>query len=344
MKRLCSRCAETVNINIIYKRTGSVLRQLIKNIVYKFFCICYKSKFTSKFLSLCYKAVGSSGAHIGAPTSTSPILYRIFHTLAQQLAYYSTSGDIDALLPFEVRGHKMYFYPGDFGALISTETWEPQTTDIFESLLQDGDIVIDIGAYVGYYTLLAASKVGKEGQVFAFEPNPLTYALLTKNIETNGYTNVAAIQKAVSNKNGSAILYLRYDTSAYSLFEDCSYMRPVGEITVQTICLDDFFKDLELLTSRIKLIKMDVEGAEMLALLGMSRLIRSSKKLSMILEFNPSFINASGHQPEELLNKIAEWGFKVTVIGEKEDLEIAEIIEKATATQPLNLLCYKIQP
>jgi len=287
---------------------------------------------------MCNKTVGIAvSKHNYKVTKYFPIHWKVFHELTR----YASSDDSDTLLLSCVNGHKMYANPQDCLTFISGVVWEPETTEIFNSLLQDGDVVIDIGAYIGYFTLMAASKVGKEGLVFAFEPNPQNYTLLTKNVVMNGYTNVVAIQKAVSDKNGSAVFYLRYDKSAHSLFEDHSYMRPAGQITVQTICLDNFLKDSESLISRIKLIKMDVEGAEMLALSGMSRLVRNSEKLSMILEFTPSFITASGHQPEELLKKIAEWGFKINVIGEKGDLDAVEILEKATRTQPLNLLCYK---
>ncbi len=102
--------------------------------------------------------------------------------------------DINGQFLVTMNGHKMYISDDFLGFYLIGE-YEPETTDLFVSLLHEGDVVVDIGAHIGYYTLLAARTVGKDGKVFAFEPDPDNYALLVKNVEMNGYNNVTAVQK-----------------------------------------------------------------------------------------------------------------------------------------------------
>src|SRR5207245_2930011 len=92
--------------------------------------------------------------------------------------------------------------------LYVTGVWEKDVTAYLMKLIESGMVVVDIGANVGYYTLLAAEKVGSHGKVLAFEPEPSRYALLEKNVRANDLKNVIPVQKAVSNKTGAARLYL----------------------------------------------------------------------------------------------------------------------------------------
>ena len=109
----------------------------------------------------------------------------------------------------EVHGKKMYLDLSDrvhCEILYATGIWEKDVTAYLMKLIEGGMVVIDIGANVGYYTLLAAEKVGGHGKVFAFEPEPSRYALLEKNVRINGLKNVILVQQAVSNKTGTARL------------------------------------------------------------------------------------------------------------------------------------------
>ena len=85
---------------------------------------------------------------------------------------------------------------------------EKYETELFKKMVQDGMVVVDIGANIGYYTLIAAKLVGNKGIVYAFEPEPSNYELLCQNIAINGYTNVVPIEKAVSKTSGKTKLYV----------------------------------------------------------------------------------------------------------------------------------------
>src|SRR3989344_6832323 len=79
--------------------------------------------------------------------------------------------------------------------------YEPFETNLFQQLIKTGDCVLDIGAHIGYYTLLASGLVGKKGKVFSFEPDPNNLVLLRKNVMVNELSNVVIVNKAVSNVN-----------------------------------------------------------------------------------------------------------------------------------------------
>lgn len=261
----------------------------------------------------------------------TPFLFKI----AKKLALNKFKTD-EGLFIGKIDGHKMYFNHNQVELFLKGE-YEPEITDIFIKTIQKGDVVIDIGANIGYYTLIAARTVGGNGKVFAFEPDHTNYALLKRNIEINRYKNVIPIKKAVSNANTSAKFFLREDSTVSSLLNDFDKYPSTGSTEVETIILDDFFKDKESIISKIKLIKMDIEGAEMLALLGMSQIIEKNEKLAIISEFNPDFIKKSGYEPEEFISKLKRYGFKIEVIGqENEDVGFIEKIDSS-----VDLFCYK---
>ena len=111
----------------------------------------------------------------------------------------------------EIQGHKMFLDSKDSLGLSINKIYEPFETDFVQKEIKRGDVVLDIGANIGYYTLILAKCVGKEGKVFAFEPEPNNFSLLKKNIQINGYKNVVLVQKAVSNKNEKLMMYLNKD-------------------------------------------------------------------------------------------------------------------------------------
>ena len=220
----------------------------------------------------------------------------------------------------EVQGSKMCVNPEGlpksyiktFQSYILSSSWEELTTEMFKKVLKEGDVVVDLGANIGYFTLLAARLVGKKGKVYAFEPESINYSLLLKNIELNGYDNVVAVQKAVSDVNGKARFFLdKNDTGAHTLYQPSDR----GDyIEVKSVTMDEFFKDKKY---PINVIKMDVEGAEMAAFSGMGRIIRENKNLKMFVEFYFPGIRNSGNSPEEFARRLLEdYHFAILAIGE----------------------------
>ncbi len=233
----------------------------------------------------------------------------------------------------EIQGSKMLFDINDesiamretFSSYAFKKIHEKSTTELFKKVVKEENIVVDLGANIGYFTLLAAKIVGPKGKVFAFEPEPKNYSYLVKNIELNNYNNVMTFQKAVSDKNGKTNLFLcSYDTghhtiNQYSGVEAYSRGRKVEEqsIEIETVTLDTFLKDK---ANHIEVIKMDVEGAEMLALLGMDKTLKQNQNIKIFVEFFPLLIEKMGSFPKEFIRKILEdYKFSIYLIPDDYD-------------------------
>lgn len=240
-----------------------------------------------------------------------------------------------------VQGHKMFLDPRDHLNLFSNGIYEPFETEIVKTEIRKGDIVLDIGANIGYYTLIFANLVGSEGKVFAFEPDPGNFALLEKNVEANGYHNVILVNKAVSNKNGKIKLYLSDDIGDHRIYDPGDGRKFVE---IEAIRLDDYFKQGN---SRVNFIKMDIQGAEWEAIQGMNLLLQKNKDLKVITEFSPKLLRISGFKPEDYLGLLINHDFKLYHADERvqkiEPINIAEPLEKWMPSNRsyTNLLCIR---
>ncbi len=215
----------------------------------------------------------------------------------------------------DAQGSKMYVDSRDIGVtpfLLEWGFYEKYETALFKRLVKKGMVVLDIGANVGYYTLLAAHLVGDEGKVFAFEPDPYNFDLLCKNIEVNGYRNVIPVRKAVSSKSGKRKFFLdKNNLGGHSLSK--ANVGTSASITIEATSLDDYFKNTDY---KVDVIKMDVQGLEMEVLEGMTNTINRNDNLKIITEFWPMGLRNSGSSPKDFLNKLVEYGFALYQIGQ----------------------------
>ncbi len=241
-----------------------------------------------------------------------------------------------------VQGHKMFLDPLDTLGLSLKEVYEPFETEIVKEKIKKGDVVLDIGANIGYYTLIFARIVGENGKVFAFEPDPTNFSLLKKNVEINGYKNVELMQKAVSNKTEKIKLYLSRDNSGDHRIYDSSDGRQ--SIEIESIRLDDYFKDYN---GAINFIKMDIQGAEGGVVQGMSNLLGKQKNITIITEFWPIGLKRFGVEPDECLNLLLNSGFKLYELNQRKKIimpvDIQKLLEIYTPEKEnyTNLLCVK---
>ena len=258
--------------------------------------------------------------------SRFPILKKLFDAFEVRLFRLSwREGNV-----VEVQGSKMFVdvsHPDPamrrtFRDYALNRIHEETTTALFRKSVKKGDVVLDVGANIGYFTLLAASIVGKEGKVYAFEPEPRNFGYLSKNIALNRYGNVTVAQRAVSDKPGTIKLFMcPYDTGHHTIqqFGGIRSYNPelAGTreefVEIQAVRLDDLFKDK---LTPINVIKLDVEGAEMLTLSGMENIIRANNDLVMFVEFFPLLIKEMGQSPEEFAGRLHEdFGFEMFIIG-----------------------------
>lgn len=245
-----------------------------------------------------------------------------------------------AVLPFGARIHRFLFFhirPGEVtldikglritvdaldtvvGAqLIRDGEWEPYETALFLETIKSGMVVVDIGANIGYYTVLAARAVGSEGRVIAFEPDHRNFTLLTQNVEANGFSNrVTLLPVALSDHEGSLTLY-RDDGNfgAHSLAE--GNVIGTDQLAIPCARLDDVLEALEI--GHVDVVKIDTQGAEGLVFTGAERVL-SQEELWVFTEFWPSGLRRLGSEPEKLLQAFrSRYGFRVSRVDEEAEV------------------------
>jgi FkbM family methyltransferase len=187
-------------------------------------------------------------------------------------------------------------------------TYEPTQTAWFNESLRPGDVVLDVGASFGYYTTLASKLVGPNGRVFAFEPSPVASRGIEFAIENSKLTNVQLVKAALGKEPGSVSLFLPTAPGLHSpsiLKNDPSYV----PVEVPVLVLDEF-EPLKSFT-RIKLVKIDVEGYEPDVLAGMEKLARANKIDNVICEFNSGWLKRNATTSKQLLEQFLDLGFRI---------------------------------
>ncbi|MGH7739944.1 MAG: FkbM family methyltransferase [bacterium] len=210
-----------------------------------------------------------------------------------------------------VQGHRMVLDDQDSLELATREIYEPLETRLLLENLRPGQTFLDIGANIGYYTLLAARQVGPQGKVFAFEPDPENFRILKTNVEFNGYSNATLLPQAVSAQSGEARLYLNPRNRGDHRLYDSKDNR--SSLPIAQVALDDVFKELETIPH---FIKMDIQGAEAGALAGMKKLLSRCARVILISEFGPEGLRRFGADPQIFLRDLTELGFKIREIDE----------------------------
>jgi len=167
-------------------------------------------------------------------------------------------------------------------ALFLYGTFEISETRLVQSFLRPGMRFLDVGANIGYYTLLAARLVGPEGDVFSFEPNPEVRARLEENIHLNQFGNVTVRSEAMTRESGEVRFYVSdvSDNSGISSIVPGAGLRDAQ--VVPAVSLDDFVARLP--SPHVDLFKMDIEGAELDVLEGGRRFLAREDAPALLFE------------------------------------------------------------
>ena len=189
---------------------------------------------------------------------------------------------------------------------------EPQMTACFKQALRPGDLVVDVGGYLGYFTLLAARAVGEAGEVVVVEANPQSQELLQRNIERNGFSDRVVVHRtAVADSPGTATFY--WDASDGSASGLAAPDNVGGTYKVPVTTIDALLGD----GAAPDVIKIDIEGAEVRALAGMrATLARAAPGLKLFVELNPDALAKAGASGDALLEELRGAGFQINVIDE----------------------------
>ena len=209
------------------------------------------------------------------------------------LAHSKHGIDMEITLPQDAGWDVLYF----------RETYETGTTNVFETLLRENDTVLDIGANMGWYTILSA-KLCSKGVVHAFEPVPFIFNKLNKNCELNKVgDNIVFNNCALGDeKEGSITMYtfkgLYHGHSSMSTLNRNDFV----SVQVPMTTLDNYIATQQI--SNIDFIKMDTEGAEMKVLDGAHELMSSENPPIWLIELNEETSAAFGYKPHELIDRL----------------------------------------
>jgi len=186
--------------------------------------------------------------------------------------------------------------------------FEPTVMNVLISSLKEGMTVLDIGANIGYYTVLMALKVGGSGRVIAFEPNPLLYENLKLNIELNGLNNVLALPIALSDSKGESQFFFPPEgQEGHGSLKKNSTFTEARTGNVSTDRLDEVLSRLEIM--KVDLIKIDVEGAELLVIRGANELLTGWPKPVIFFESAENLCSSFGFRVFDVLSEIASFGY-----------------------------------
>jgi len=202
-------------------------------------------------------------------------------------------------------GEEWFRFPARWSRYYESD-YEPETFDFFRKNLKPGDIVFDIGAHIGLFSVVASRLVGETGKVYAFEPTPFTRGVLGKVIKLNGCDhNVEIRTEAVSEKKGTAYFF---DTgtevsNANSLIETS---RSKKKLEVPVTSVDEFVAERGLL---VNCLKVDVEGAELQVLRGARKVFTEQRPVAR-LGLHPEMMAANGHTLEMIWEIIKDYKYR----------------------------------
>jgi FkbM family methyltransferase len=239
-------------------------------------------------------------------------------------------------------GFSLLLDPLDSLELSIFRSYEPFETSLLSAEIRPGMTIVDVGANIGYYTLLFSKLTGEAGRVYAFEPEPQNFALLQQNLTRNARTNVVALNRALSDRSGQSFLYLSSenlgDHQAYPSEDDRR------KVPITMTRLD------ECVRGPVDLIKMDVQGFEARALDGMEAVIASSPRVAIFTEFWPEGLRRANSDAGEFLRRLRSFDFEILFINEYANrLEPADDAELLRRYAPAigshtNLLCRRRVP
>jgi FkbM family methyltransferase len=208
-----------------------------------------------------------------------------------------------------VDGHIMVVDEKDSLHLRLNGVYEEEETAFISRTIQPGQQIIDIGANIGYYTLKFCRLTGPAGRVFAFEPDPVNYGLLQQNVQQNHYTQVGLYQQGVGETAGKVNLYKDKENHGDHRRFNSDHREEV--VVMEIVRLDDlpFIR-----YNPIHFIKMDIQGGEYYALLGMQKLLSENKSVQVLTEFWPYALREMQIAPVTYLDLWRELGFNFYIL------------------------------
>lgn len=206
--------------------------------------------------------------------------------------------------------YKMYVDTRDKAIAVHLLTeggWEPDVTRLLASTVKRGMKVVDVGANVGYFSLLLADRAGPDGMLWAFEPDPRNYELLSWNLDVNGFTPWSRPYQLAAFDRRTQVRFWQnpINFGGHSVLTGDSGEVGGSVIQVDAAPLDD------VISAPVDVMKIDAEGSEPFIWEGMRQTVERSPNLRVLLEFDPLQIRGKGREPQDFLCRIRQDGFRI---------------------------------
>ncbi len=217
----------------------------------------------------------------------------------------------------ESDGHQILVDPRDTAIarhFLLRAGYEQEEKETFKRIVDPGMVVVDVGANIGDYTLLAARAVGPAGLVYAVEPEPRNFGLLTRNVAANGYSNVRCLNMALAAEAGKLSLHVDPANYGGSSLIASNVPGTSQSVEVETDTLDHILS-INLPARPAELIKMDAQGAEAGIMQGALRTLEIAG-ICLIIEFWPFGLRNFGSDPNAFLYLFRARGFEIRMIEE----------------------------
>src|SRR5262249_53132467 len=209
-------------------------------------------------------------------------------------------------------GIHMYLNPDDYvQCMMFYNRYGRETLEVFRSFVRPGDIVIDIGAHVGFFTLFLAELVTCQGRVYSFEPDVRARKSLERSVAASKMEWVTVSPFALASKSGTTRFYLARGLGSSSAVKGEQQI-DATETVVSTISLDELIQRGDI-TGSVRLLKIDIEGFELDAIRGMSELLKRDRPV-MLIEVNEEMLNARGVTPECLFNVLSSLDYDFAAV------------------------------
>jgi FkbM family methyltransferase len=259
-------------------------------------------------------------------TEVGNFTFRVWRRV--RLEFWKVLGRMNpaATKTFTLSNGALFEYPLDstLGNLLSVDNFESVELDFVVKSLSPGDVLLDVGANGGLYSVLASKQVGPLGHIYAFEPGIRELSLFRRNIKINSCENITIVSKAVSNQSGTTQFAISHDGAMNSLKQTDHPMQKFKEWqTVEMTTLDTFIEDAGI--DKVDFIKIDVEGAENLAFEGAKKLLSSDNKMTILFEACDANSESFGYSARDLLTSIKSMGFYIYYLDRKGQL--IEVLE-----------------
>jgi FkbM family methyltransferase len=249
----------------------------------------------------------------------------IYGKITSRLKRYYISLFNTTELNYKIHGIKLKLnFNKDVDKRLFINGFEKDVIDYFKKTVKEGDVVLDVGANIGIYSLIAGRRVGDNGKVYAFEPATKAFNILQYHIDLNHLKNITPIKSGVSNYTGEAEFNICED-DAYNSLGDTPMKEIIKKDTINIVSIDDFV--LKNKINKVDIIKVDTEGAEFLVFTGAKKTLHKYKPV-LLFETNPIVTKGFTNDLDDLLDLIRLHNYKLfeVIKGKLSELKLGQTV------------------